>query len=271
MKILVLGSTGLLGSAVGTHFLKTKYDTTLTFRNLDVSYGRQKFFYDPLVGDIYGMDLFKEYDYVINCIGIINKFMDKDPIAARKLNAVFPWELANWCREVGAKLIHITTDCVYSGKKGKYVESDIHDAPDDYGKSKSLGEPIDRCMVIRTSIIGEEIHNNASLIEWAKSQKGKEVRGYVNHFWNGVTTKQYAKVCEKIIENEWWQSGLFHVHSSDIVSKYQMMEYFNERFELGLKINEFKTPETCDRSLASEKDLCKKLAVPSVKTQIMEI
>ncbi len=274
-RVLILGSTGMLGSAVGQYFLNTDHSVCLTYRTEGLEYGKPwcRLKFDPLeqscwdgLGDQDGL-----YDYVINCIGVIKPFMAADPIAARKINAVFPWELAKWCKAVGSRLIHITTDCVYSGKKGSsYIESDSHDALDDYGKSKSLGEP-NNCMVLRTSIIGEEIHKKASLIEWAKSQKGKEVKGFNNHLWNGVTTKQYARVCDDIIRGGFWQEGLFHVHSPLIVNKYNMMLYFNERFKLGLKIQSVNTPEPCDRSLLSEKDLCSKLSIPPVREQILAL
>ncbi len=269
-KILVLGSTGMLGNAVGQHFDNTDHYTLLTYRDVKVAYGKHKVYYDanmPL--DLLPSD---KFDYVINCIGTIKPFMQSNPRDARYINSVFPWDLAKWCDRRGSKLIHISTDCVYTGNKGSaYTESDSHDALDDYGKSKSLGEPIRECMVIRTSIIGEEIHKNASLIEWARSQKGKSVKGFTNHYWNGITTNQYAKVCQQIIENDLWEKGLFHVHSKDIVNKLQMLEYFNEKFYLNLEITPFETVNSCDRSLASEKDLIKKLNVPTVKEQIMEI
>lgn len=272
-RVLILGSTGMLGSAVGKHFLSTNHSICLTYRTDGLEYGepwcRLKF--DPLKDECWSLgDKPGLYDYVINCIGTIKPFMAADPIAARKINSVFPWELSKWCQAMNARLIHITTDCVYSGDKGQYVESDLHDALDDYGKSKSLGEPTD-CMVIRTSIIGEEIHKNASLIEWAKSQKGKEIKGFTNHYWNGITTKQYAEICDSIIQDGLWEQGLFHVYAYDVVNKHQMMTYFNERFDLELTIQEFETPKVCDRSLSSEKGLCSKLKVPTVREQVMAI
>lgn len=268
MRVLILGSTGMLGNAVGKYFLSTSHDVTLTHRNSNVSYHKRSVYYDPLVSSFTDIGI---HDYVINCIGTIKPFMASDPIAARKINSVFPWELADWCNKKNMKLIHITTDCVFSGRKGSYKESDLHDALDDYGKSKSLGEPVDRAMVIRTSIIGEEIHKKASLIEWAKSQKGKEVKGFTNHYWNGITTKEYAKVCHKIIENDYWHKGLTHIHSENIVSKFDMLEYFNQRFELELNIVPTKAGETCDRSLSSEKDLCATLRIGTVKSQVNEL
>lgn len=270
MKVLVLGSTGMLGSAVGPHFLQTDHDVTLTYRNASIAYGDDKIKF--AVGD----DLERlgaGYDYVLNCIGTIKPFMKSNPQEARYINAVFPWELSKWCENIGAKLIHITTDCVYSGKiddNSSYTESNVHDALDDYGKSKSLGEP-DDCMVIRTSIIGEEIHKNASLIEWAKSQKGKQVKGFTNHLWNGITTKQYAKVCQDIIEKDLWDIGLFHVFSKDIVTKLQMLEYFDEKFKLNLQIEPFAAPSSCNRSLGSSKPLVDALGVPTVREQIQAL
>jgi len=215
-------------------------------------------------------ELPKNYDYVINCIGVIKPFMAQDPIAAIKLNALLPWQIAQWCNENDMKLMHITSDCAFSGKRGKYKEEDLHDALDAYGKSKSLGECTSEAMVIRTSIIGEEVHKNASLIEWAKSQKGKTVSGYTTHLWNGVTTKEYALICEKIIENNLFEKGLFHAFAKDDVSKYQMLEYFDKKFNLNLDIKE-DAPEPVDRTLRTSNELNGKLGIPTVEQMIMEL
>lgn len=271
-KILILGSTGMLGNAVTKHFLKLDdMEIYLTYRNENVKFSECKnnIKFDVMNDDFSSLPT--DVDYVINCIGTIKPFMKENPIAARYINSVFPWKLAQWCKDNNSKLIHITTDCVFSGAKGKYTESDLHDALDDYGKSKSLGEPVEDCMVLRTSIIGEEIHKDASLIAWAKSQKGKTVNGFTNHFWNGITTNQYAKCCEQIIRENLYEVGLFHIHAKDIVTKYQMMEYFNEKFDLDLTINLMAPATSCDRSMASEKELCERLNIPTVKEMIMEI
>lgn len=271
-RVLILGATGMLGNAVSKYFLsKPEYFVYLAARNRkllqDAFPAADRIPYDAMnIVDVEDRD-YKEYDYVINCIGTIKPFMASDPIAARYINAVFPWQLADACGNT--KLIHITTDCVFSGNKGKYMEIDAHDALDDYGKSKSLGEPIDRCMVIRTSIIGEEIHKNASLIEWAKSQKGKQVKGFTHHKWNGITTTTYAKVCEHIINNNLWKKGLFHVHSKDDVTKFDMMHYFSSKFNLDLDIiavDNIGSP--CDRTLRSVEKLNELVNVPTVKEQI---
>ena len=275
MKILVLGGTGMLGNAVGSFFLETDHEVKLTCRNRKTMYGQDL---DWLHFDLESSmkpDLemiIKDFDYVINCIGTIKPFMASDPILARKINAVFPWELAEVCSKNNTKLLHITTDCVFSGKDGKYVEASLHDALDDYGKSKSLGEPVSECMVIRTSIIGEELHKNASLIAWAKTQKGKEVKGFTHHLWNGITTNWYAKICDRIITEGMYEKGLFHVYASDDVNKFEMMNYFNEKYDLGMHIQAVNniTPPT-DRTLRSTKNLNEKLNIPSVQKMIAEI
>lgn len=268
MKILILGGTGMLGNAVGKYFQQLSYDITLTYRTEKAIYGPEKQWklFDPLYNK--NLNFLSEYDYIINCIGIIKPFMKFSITDAIFINSILPHKLA----EHSPKLLHITTDCCFSGKKGNYSENDLHDALDDYGKSKSLGEPVNDCMVIRTSIIGEEIHKNASLIAWAKTQKDKEVNGFTHHKWNGITTNYYAKICHKIIENDLYQKGLFHVFAKDIVTKYDMMTYFNEKFDLNMKIKAVDNiTEPCDRSLSTTKDLCQKLEIPTVQQMINEI
>lgn len=274
-KLLILGGTGMLGNAVVRHFQNChNYEVYFTYRNEKVAFDNFKNKDNAVSFDCINEDISilpKNIDYLINCIGIIKPFIYNDIKNSILINSIFPHNVAKWCRDNDIKMIHITTDCVFSGLKGKYNELDYHDPLDDYGKSKSLGEPKNKCMILRTSIIGEEIHKDASLISWAKRQKGKEVNGYLNHFWNGVTTNQYAKICQKIIENNLYEEELFHVHSKDTVSKYQMLGYFNKKFNLKLKINPYITNPICDRSLSTVKDLCKKLDIPSVEEQINDL
>lgn len=268
MKIVILGSTGMLGNAVGSYFLENydPKDIYLSYRNEEVSYGIKKFYFDALSDSF---DAIPQCDYVINCIGVIKPFIDIDPIASIKINSIFPRQLADYCDEKGYKLIHITTDCVFSGKDGNYDESASLDCTDFYGKTKSLGEP-NNCMVVRTSIIGEEIYKKASLIEWAKSQKGKQVNGFTNHLWNGITTKQYARICGKIIANNWFKKDLFHVFS-DTVSKYQLLHLINQVFDLHLTINKLAPPPSVNRTLTTHKELNSKLDIPPIAQQIQEM
>ena len=268
-NVLILGATGMLGNAVAKYFINNgSYNVVTTCRDSSISFDNNAICFDVSSDSIEKLPA--GFDYVINCIGIIKPFMQQDAVAAIQINSVFPWLAAEWCNKNNMRFIHITTDCVYSGSKGQYVEDDLHDALDAYGKSKSLGECITEAMVIRTSIIGEEIHKNASLIEWAKSQRGKAVGGYTTHLWNGVTTKEYASVCDKIIKNNWYERGIFHIFAEDDVSKYRMLHYFNRKFDLDLTIKEAE-PEPVDRTLRTNKGLCAKLGIPTVEKMIMAI
>ncbi len=275
VKILILGGTGMLGSAVGRWFSKqtSRYKVTCTHRDYELA--RQLYedknliHFDCLEDDLTNLNL-SEYDYVLNCIGTIKPFMASNPLAAIKINSVFPWALANNCKEGGVKLIHITTDCVYSGSTGKYTETDEHDALDAYGKSKSLGEP-DNCMVLRTSIIGEEVHKNASLVEWVKSQRGNTINGYTNHDWNGITTTQYAKTCDHIISNNMYAEERYHVMSPKSVNKHELVTLLGQKYDLDITVQKFEADIAVDRTLGTVKELCDNLNIPSIKQQIAEM
>jgi dTDP-4-dehydrorhamnose reductase len=269
VRVLILGSTGMLGNTVGKWFLSNpdKYEVHLTYRTEDVSYGENKHYFNAVEDSLEDLP---NVDWVINCIGTIKPFMTKDPVRSIEINSLFPWKLARFCEDKGTKLIHITTDCVYSGASGLYTEDVAHDALDDYGKSKSLGEP-DNCMVLRTSIIGEEIHKDASLISWVKSQKGKKVNGFTNHQWNGITTKQYAKICDQIVSRSMYKVGKYHVFSPYSVNKHELVTMLGEKFDLELTVKKTNATTSADRTLASNHSLCKRLEVPSIKQQIKEL
>lgn len=118
-------------------------------------------------------------------------------------------------------MIHPTTDCVFSGKKGGYVETDVHDELGSYGMSKSLGEPVG-CTCIRTSIIGRELFNKKSFLEWVISNNNGTISGWSNHMWNGITCLEYCGVIEKIINEHLFWSGVKHIYSPTSVSKHEM-------------------------------------------------
>ena len=265
-KIVVLGATGMLGSAVHNYFTSnSNLNICSSYRTKDLIDGPNVFYFDALSSDL---GTIPDCDYVLNCIGVIKPFMKKNLTDSVYINSIFPHKLSAYCKEKGIKLIHITTDCVYSGKSGKYDEDSAHDCEDEYGKSKSLGEPKD-CMVIRTSIIGEEIHKGASLIEWVKSNKDKEVNGFTEHLWNGLTTKHYAEICDQIINKELYQVGLFHIHSND-VNKLELLHYINDRFDLNIKISAMKT-DRVDRTLRSKEGLIGSLNIKTIKQQVAEL
>jgi dTDP-4-dehydrorhamnose reductase len=267
MKILILGSTGMLGNAVAKYFSQnTNHKIYLTHRNDLVKLDINSILFDPTIDDL---QILPEVDYVINCIGVIKPFAEKNVKNTITLNSLFPRLLADYCQINKQKLIHVTTDCVYSGNDGNYDEKSLHDCTDIYGKTKSLGEP-GNCMVLRTSIIGDEIHNNASLIAWVKSNKNGTVNGYENHIWNGVTTEQYAKICEEIIDNNLYREDLFHVFSN-VVTKYDLLHMINKHYDLNIKINKVNDKYTIKRSLSTVKKLNNVLNIPSLDKQIESI
>jgi dTDP-4-dehydrorhamnose reductase len=265
MKILILGSSGMLGKYVSTYF-KSKYDNVLSASRLDfevnVSTNNQsieKFLKDKNI---------TENDVVINCIGLIKPQVDKyGSTLSIVVNSLFPNLLADECAKIKAKMIHITTDCVFSGKKGNYLETDTHDVSDTYGRTKSLGEP-NSCTVIRTSIIGEEVGQKRSLVEWIKSNSNKEINGFDDHFWNGLTCLQVAKVIDQIIKEDNFWIGVRHVFSNK-VDKYELLNIVNEIYNLNIKINKKTSGNYCDRSMGS--NFLNNFDIPDLRKQIQEM
>ena len=132
-------------------------------------------------------------------------------------------------------MIHITTDCVFSGKDGNYDENSIPDEINDYGLSKSLGE-LCKGTIIRTSIIGEEANNKRSLLEWVVSNKGNTINGFTNHMWNGITCLQLAKIIDIIIRDDLYWNGVQHIFSPRSVSKYELVSMINDVYKLNITV-----------------------------------
>jgi len=273
-KVVVLGSTGMAGYAIGKYFQdKAQYDVKLSLRNFKHVYAAhdQHFFFDVnsyLAGEI-KPNIFKDCDYIINCIGGIKQH---NLLAQQltKLNVTFPRKLAEDAAALNVRLIHISTDCVFSGIDGNYVESDSPDASDDYGLSKLKGEP-ETCMVIRTSLIGEELHDNVSFLGWAKSKKNQSVFGYENHFWNGVTTQQFAAICDQIMSQQLYVVGTRHVFNPTPLSKASMLNVINQNLNLNLQIDVISTDQKVDRTLSTNYDLCNLLNVPSFEMMVKNL
>jgi len=261
-KILVLGSDGMLGYAVTEYFTKKGYSVTpLTIQEFDIT----KDTMNKLESNI------KNAEVVINCAGIIKQIISKFSIEyILQVNSIFPRNLTKACTKHNVLCFHITTDCVYSGKKGNYDENDYFDANDLYGMSKNAGD-IKDCMTLRTSIIGEEKGRQRSLLEWAKSQKGKEVNGFTNHIWNGVTTLYLAEIIENIVNNDLYNKSIYHVYSPEAVNKFKLMNIINEAYELNLVVKPYETDISIDRSLSSMYSLSKELAQKSIRSQIFEM
>ncbi|MBI2405513.1 SDR family oxidoreductase [Candidatus Microgenomates bacterium] len=231
MNALILGATGMLGSMV-LDFLSMK--------GLEITAPSRK--------DLDKIK-FSDYDYIINCIGITKQKLDNVEEAIR-INSLLPYEISR--KAPKAKIIQIATDCVFSGKKGRYTEEDEHDALDVYGKTKSLGEVEAKNFYnIRTSIVGPDRNSRASLLEWFLSQKKNAVvNGYTNHQWNGITTLHFAKLCYAIIKKKTSIPNHLHFVPTGIVSKYELLKIFSEKFDRkDIHIKKIKASDEVNRSL----------------------
>jgi dTDP-4-dehydrorhamnose reductase len=259
-KVLILGATGMLGTAVMNEFLDFAGDVVVTIRGKELnglpsSISQVSFdaTTDLPAAAFKGLG---KVDYVVNCIGVIKPHIsdsdDKQRLNALQINSLLPQKLADWAAETGAKVIQIATDCVFSGNKGSYLESDAHDALDVYGKSKSLGEvPNPSMMHLRVSIIGPEVGRSTSLLEWVRNQpQGAQIFGFTDHVWNGVTTTHFGKVARGIIESNLFKAGVFHLIPGNRLPKDKLVQKIASVFGRDdIEIQPKASGNTVDRTL----------------------
>lgn len=244
MKIVIFGSNGMLGTYFKKYFEKKYEVLSVTRKDIDLSTSSEKEILSYLKKNV------SEGDIILNASGVIKQrtFELKDMI---NVNSIFPNILASFKETIPCKIIHISTDCVYSGRIGNYDENSEHDCLDEYGKTKSLGEN-KNLTIIRTSIIGEELSNKKSLVEWVISQSNKKIDGYTNHLWNGVTCLELSKYIDKLIVEKTYWSGVRHIHSPNTVSKYQLVSMINEVYNLNITVTEKTTKDDCFRNLTTK-------------------
>jgi dTDP-4-dehydrorhamnose reductase len=259
MKILVLGATGMLGHKL-MQVLGRQFEVSGTVRREAAYYvGHPMLGSMNLIGGIRAEDIDSiihaiahcQPAVVINCIGIIKQLpVGKDPLPSITINALFPHRLAQLCGAAGVRLVHFSTDCVFSGKKGNYTEDDVADAEDLYGRSKFLGE-VSRpgSLTLRTSIIGRELGTKLGLVEWFISMQGGTVAGYTKAIYSGFTTQALADLVANILIQQPDISGLWQVSSSPI-SKFDLLNLINDAMGLKITINRDEV-FFCDRSLNS--------------------
>ena len=267
-KILLLGATGMAGHMAYFYLKETdRYEIIdVVFRNkltpesivLNVS---DKIATENLIRSV-------NPDIIVNCIGILIKGSQQHPDNAIYINAYFPHLLERLSNEIDAKLIHISTDCVFSGKNGNYGEDDFRDADDVYGRSKALGEVVnDKDITIRTSIIGPELKQNGEgLFHWFMNQKG-EINGFTKAVWGGVTTLELAKAIDASISNN--LTGLVHLSNGHGINKYDLLNLFKgiwEKEEVSIHPYEGKN---VDKSL--KKSIHFNFDVPGYKEQLTEL
>ncbi len=189
-------------------------------------------------------------DSVINCIGIIKQVpAAQDPLATLTINALLPHRLALLCQAAGARLIHVSTDCVFDGAKGKYLESDIADATDLYGRTKFLGEVLyPHCVTLRTSIIGHELKGKNGLVEWLLSQEGP-VRGFTKAIFSGFPTVELSRIIQDYVLTNPDLKGLYHL-SAEPISKFELLRLIISRYDKKIELKPDSGFES-DRSLDS--------------------
>lgn len=259
-RVLILGVTGMLGSTV-FKLLSAKFDTWGTVRSLQ----KDSCFYKDLQQKIIsGVDVLDQDqlisvldqckpDIVINCVGVIKQLPTaQNPLVVLPINSMLPHRLARLCHLQQSRLIHISTDCVFSGKKGMYTESDLSDAYDLYGKSKYIGElnNYDNSITLRTSIIGHELNSKSSLIDWFLDQSD-QVKGYKDAIFSGLPTIELATVIRDLVIPNDELSGLYHV-SAEPIDKCSLLKLVADVYNKDILVEEDTTVKI-NRSLNSEK------------------
>jgi dTDP-4-dehydrorhamnose reductase len=269
-KVLVLGGSGMLGSMVVDDLSRNSdFKVSATVRNTTLARKCQEKIagVDWLVFDANAPDVEKalkiidDHDWVINAIGITKPLIHDDNAfeveRAVKINSLLPHQLARKAASAGARIIQIATDCVYSGRKGNYAETDEFDALDVYGKTKSIGEVFTPGVFhLRCSIIGPEPKEHKFLLDWFLGQPQKaKVSGFTNHRWNGVTTLHFSRLCGGIIAKDLNLPHMQHAVPSGSITKCDMLKEFAGSFHRGdISITPVVAPTIIDRTLKTNNE-----------------
>jgi dTDP-4-dehydrorhamnose reductase len=269
MKVLVVGSNGMAGHVI-TRYLKQQGHEVVTVArdNADYSVNIENTEFVKL----FFADLTKDFDFVINCIGLLVKDSIDRPDRATIINSWFPHYLEHVYKDTYTKVIHLSTDCVFDGSKGDYTESDPHTETNSYGKSKSLGEINNtKDITFRMSIIGPEIKGSGTgLLNWVINSSDNELQGWKNAWWNGLTTLQLAKCIEKYIQNP-IITGIYNLVNNDVkINKYDLLCTINEIYNLGKIINQANGPKAVNKVLVDTRAIID-FEIPNYTTQLIEL
>lgn len=245
MRVLILGGTGMLGHKL-FQTLEEPVEVFATVRGNPIELARYSFFCpDRIIGGIdvtqedrvrYAMDAVKP-NAVINCVGLIKQHPGaKAPEACITINALLPHRLAAISADYGARFVHVSTDCVFKGDRGKYTEDDLTDADDLYGRTKALGETAaTNAITLRTSIIGRELQGSYGLVEWFLSQRDQAVKGFTHAVFSGFTTLELSRVIQKVLLDHPELSGLYQV-SSDPIDKDSLLRLIRDAYGFATSI-----------------------------------
>ena len=255
MKILILGGDGMIGHKMVQVLGAQNHEIVISVRekrdlSLKSFSSKSKVFFNDFIKDNALNFLDKvNPDVIINAIGVTIRRGVNDHVSnSIYINSYFPHQLANWAGIHNKRLIHFSTDCVFSGSEGSYSEDATPNASDYYGKTKGLGEVLSKnALTLRSSMIGPELFNKTELFEWVINNKEKEINGFSRVIYSGVTTVYMARLVADLIENHKDLSGIYNIASNPI-SKFELLHLINDNFDLGLVINK-------DQSIISNKTL----------------
>jgi dTDP-4-dehydrorhamnose reductase len=256
MRILILGADGMIGHKIAQSLedfeLILASKKSISSKSIGIIKG--KMVLHNLITD--SLDLLLDNttpDIIINCAGITTRRGVEDNIVNTELlNSDLPHKLDSWANLNSKKLIHFSTDCVFSGNRGNYLDNDFADAEDIYGKSKALGE-VDslNTLTIRCSMIGRELYNFTELFEWLKKNKNKKIEGYSKVFYSGITTVRMGKILNQILKKNLNLSGIYNISSTPI-SKFDLLVKLSNAFNLNVDVKQNKNNKS-NKVLISEK------------------
>ena len=272
MKILILGAAGMAGHII--------YNQLNAVEGIEVT-GTVHQTRNGAATNLLSLDIFNEVeiqqvldrvkpDLIVNCIGALIHQSNNNPDRAIYTNAYFPHFLKRQANDRNARLIHLSTDCVFSGSRGGYQEDDFRDANDIYGRSKALGEIIDdKNLTIRTSIIGPELKEKGEgLFHWFMSNpKGTTINGFRSNFWSGVTTLELARFIKELIADGIPYSGLIHLTNNTKISKYDLLEIMNATYQRELILSDDKD-KPVDKSFVNTSGYKNDYYVPTYREMI---
>lgn len=269
MKILIFGANGMAGHMILKYLQKREYSIDTVARsnatfNLDIENVQST--------NQFLLEIKDDYDFIINCVGLLIKDSIDRPDRAALINSWFPHAIENAIKNSKTRLIHLSTDCVFDGSKGDYIESDPPTETNSYGKSKSLGEINNtKDITFRMSIIGPEIKSNGTgLLNWVVNSPDKELQGWKNAWWNGITTLQLAKCIEKYIQNP-IITGIYNLVNNDVkINKYDLLCTINEIYNLRKVINEANGPKAVNKVLVDTRAIVD-FEIPNYTTQLTEL
>lgn len=270
MKVLVLGSTGMAGHMIAKYLRSVGHDVQTCSRTegdyrLDIEqmshFTLQNF-----------KPEFEKFDYIVNCMGFLVKDSISRPDKAILINGMFPHYLEYLLKDTNTRIIHLSTDCVFDGVKGNYIESDYHTETNMYGRSKSIGEiNNDKDVTFRMSIIGTDIDpSGTGLINWMLTNTDTIVNGWDTHLWNGMTTLQLAKCIDQYMKDPKF-TGIYHMVNNNVnINKYDLLCLINDIFACGKNIVRTQTPTVVNKILVDTRKVAE-YSIPEYTVQLKQL